>query len=390
VAVLGISVLLRLVAGGWRRMPWSPPLVLGIAIALTTALGVVNTFQRFDQDWAMHAAGTWLASVGGAMILFVVGSWVAGIGARRFIVVALISSTVAVALSMVELFAPGTVSASRLEWVGFWKAFGPRLAGVIASPNAMAALTVMPVCILTTIALLGRGRAVRLAAAVVAAVLFAAMYVTYSRAALLSLFGLAVVVAWRFNKRLGQAVFAVGIVAGILLLPAYIQLRGQVGASAAAEPGSFLVANDGERIAAWRAAAGMFVARPLTGEGFLAYKQLADAYGDPILSSPHNEWLRLFAEEGIVGGLLGLTFIATTLTWLSHGRGALAAGILAGTAGYFMMASFNNPFLFIQVSAVVMPIAGFAVAEVARTRHELASDVGGLSPPPAEGPSSGS
>jgi O-antigen ligase len=374
VAVLGVSVLLRLVLGAWRRMSWSPPLVLAIAIGLLTALGVVNTYQYFDVDWAQHAAGTWLTSVGGAMILFIIGSWVATTGARRFIVIAVISSTIAVALSMVELFAPGSVSGGRLGWIGFWKVFGPRLAGVIASPNAMAALAVMPVCILTTIALLGRNRdrAVRLVAAVGAAVLLVAMYVTYSRAALLSLFGLAVVVAWRFNRRLGQVVFIAGIVAGILLLPAYIQLRGQVGASAVTEPGSFLVANDGQRIAAWRAAAGMFLDRPLTGQGFLAYKQLADSYGDPVLSSPHNEWLRLFAEEGIVGGLVGLAFVATTLSWLSHARGALAAGILAGTAGYFTMASFNNPLLFIQVSVVVMPLAGFAVSRAVRARVDTA------------------
>jgi O-antigen ligase len=279
---------------------------------------------------------------------------------------------------MVELFVPGSVSGSRIGWIGFWKVFGPRLAGVIASPNAMAALAVMPVCILTTIALLGwnRDRVVRLVAALGAVVLLVAMYVTYSRAALLSLFGLAVVVAWRFNRRLGQAVFIIGIVAGILLLPAYIQLRGQVGASAVTEPGSFLVANDGQRIAAWRAASGMFLDSPVTGQGFLAYKQLADAYGDPVLSSPHNEWLRLFAEEGIVGGLVGLAFIATTLSWLSRARGALAAGILAGTAGYFTMASFNNPLLFIQVSIIVMPIAGFAVARAVRDR----AAGGGLTP----------
>jgi O-antigen ligase len=384
VAALGISVLLRLVLGGWRRMPWSVPIVLAILLGMLTAIGVVVTATRFPPEWTLVAAHTWLASIGGAMILLVVGAWVAGTGARRFVVVALISSTIAVVLSMFELVAPGTVSTSRFAWIGFWKVFGPRLAGAIASPNAMAALAVMPVCVFTTVALLGRGRAIRLGAAVAAAVLFVAMYMTYSRAALLSLLGLAVVVAWRFNKRLGQAVFVVGIVGGILLLPAYIQLRGQVGASAVTDPGSFLVANDGQRIAAWEAAAGMFVNAPLTGQGFLAYKQLADEYGDPILSSPHNEWLRLFAEEGIVGGLTGLIFLATTIVGLSHARGAIAAGILAGTAGFFTMATFNNPFLFIQVSAVVMPLAGFAIATAERAQREVASGTTGPSGTPLE------
>jgi hypothetical protein len=69
-----------------------------------------------------------------------------------------------------------------------------------------------------------------------------------------------------------------------------------------------------------------------------------------------------------VGGLLGLAFVATTLSWLSHARGAVAAGILAGTAGYFTMATFNNPFLFIQVSAVVFPLVGYALVTTAQAR----------------------
>jgi O-antigen ligase len=209
------------------------------------------------------------------------------------------------------------------------------------------------------------------------------MYVTYSRAALLSLFGLAVVVAWRLHRRLGQAVFVVGIVAGILLLPTYLQLRGQAGSAGASEPGSLLVATDRDRITAWQAAVAMTRDEPLTGHGFLAYKQLGDAYGDPVLSSPHNEWLRLFAEEGVVGGLLGLAFVATTLSWLSHGRGALAAGILAGTTGYFTMATFNNPFLFIQVSAVIYPLVGYALVSVARARN---ADTIGIDEPPPDAP----
>jgi O-antigen ligase len=118
----------------------------------------------------------------------------------------------------------------------------------------------------------------------------------------------------------------------------------------------------------------MFEKRPLTGQGFLAYKQLADEFGDPVLGSPHNEWLRLFAEEGIIGGIVGLCFAATTLSWLSHGRGALATGILAGTAGYFTMASFNNPLLFISVSAVVYPLIGYAIVFIWRDRHPHAVD----------------
>ena len=368
VATLGISVALRLVAGGWRSMTWTAPVRLAIAVGVVAALGVANTWRLFPADWAGQATNFWLASIGGAMILLIVGTWVAGTGARRFIVVAVAATTGAVAFALLELFVPDSISTSRLAWVGFWKDFGVRLSGPIASPNGMAALAVMPVCVMTSVAVLGRGRALRLVAAAGAVLLLVAMYVTYSRAALLSLFGLVVVVAWRLHRVLGLAVFALGIVGGILLLPTYLQLRGQAGAVGPSETGSLLVANDHERITAWGTAIAMARDEPLIGQGFLAYKQLADAYGDTVLNSPHNEWLRLFAEEGVVGGILGLAFVATTLSWLSHGRGALAAGILAGAIGYFTMATFNNPLLFIEVSAVVFPLIGYGLVQAARDR----------------------
>ena len=370
VAFLGVSVAIRLVAGGWRSMTWTAPVRMALAIGVVVALGVANTWRLFPPDWALHATHSWLATIGGAMILLIVGTWVAGTGAPRFVTVAVVSCTIAIALAMAELFVPGSISASRLEWIGFWKDFHGRLSGPIASPNGIAALAVMPVCVMTAVAVLGRGRLLRLAAALGAAVLLVAMYVTYSRAALLSLFGLAVIVAWRLHRLLGAAVLVVGIVGGILLLPTYLQLRSQAGSSGASEPGSLLVATDRDRIMGWQAGVAMWQDEPLIGQGFLAYKQLADQFGDPILSSPHNEWLRLFIEEGAFAGFIGLAFVASTLAWLRRGRGALEAGILAGAIGWSTMASFNNPFLFIQVSAMVFPLIGYGLVSAARRRDQ--------------------
>jgi hypothetical protein len=374
VASLAASVLLRLVSGGWRRMPWSPPILLGFAIGLLTALGVVNTYMRFDLDWANHAAGSWLASVGGAMIILIVATWVSRTGTWRPVAAAVAAATVAVALSMADQVQRGLVSGGPLDWIGFWKDFGPRLGGAVPSPNGMAALAVLPVCILTAYALLvsghrGRTLVARMAAVAAAAILFLAMYLTFSRAAILSLFGLAVVVAWRINRRLGQVILVGGVVAGFALLPSYLALRSQVGAEGPLEPGSLLVTTDALRLQAWDAAFQMWLAEPITGQGFLAYKQLADAFGDQVLSSPHNEWLRLFAEEGVVAGIVGLAFVGSSLIWLARRRDAIGSGILAGAFGYFLMACFNNPLLFVQVSAVTFTAIGFGLARAA-TRDE--------------------
>jgi O-antigen ligase len=200
-----------------------------------------------------------------------------------------------------------------------------------------------------------------------------ALYVTYSRAALLALFVMAVVLCWRIRRAMGVAVLAVGIVAGALLLPSYLQLRSQSAPEGAIQPGSILVASDEYRFRAWETAIRMWQVEPITGHGFLAYKQLADSFGDPVLGSPHNEWLRLFAEEGTVAGIVGLAFVASSLWWLARRRDAIAGGILSGVAGYFLMASFNNPFLFIQISVVVFIALGTGLA-LTRSRGQPAAD----------------
>jgi O-antigen ligase len=201
------------------------------------------------------------------------------------------------------------------------------------------------------------------------------MYLTYSRAAILSLFGLAVVIAWRVNRRLGQIVLVVGLGAGLALLPSYLALRGQATNVGVLEPGSLLVATDALRLQAWDSAVHMWLDQPVTGQGFLAYKQLADGYGDTVLSSPHNEWLRLFAEEGTIAGVAGLGFVATTMWWLMRRTGPVASGILAGAVGYVLMATFNNPLLFIQVSVIVFVGIGYGLARSVAPR---------ISAPPAD------
>jgi hypothetical protein len=363
VAVLGASVVVRLLAGGWRRMPWSPPIVLALGIVGLTLLGVLNTIERFEPTFAAHAARSWLGSVGGAMIILVVAAWVARDGVRRPLAAALGAATVAGALSLLDHVDPGIVANGPFAWIGFWKDFNGRLGGAVPSPNGMAALLIVPAAVLVTWAFLDRGRLwPRVAALVLSAPLALALYVTYSRAALLALFVVAVVLSWRLRRALGFGVLVVGIVAGAILLPSYLKLRSESATEGRVTPGSVLVASDVVRFRAWGAARRMWEDEPIVGQGFLAYRQLGPDYGDPVLGSPHNEWLRLFAEEGTVAGIVGLGFVITTLIWLGRRRDPIATGLLAGTAGYFLMASFNNPLLFTQISAVAFTAMGFGLA----------------------------
>jgi hypothetical protein len=60
--------------------------------------------------------------------------------------------------------------------------------------------------------------------------------------------------------------------------------------------------------------------------------------------------------------------IASMFWYLARRREPLSRAVLAGAAGYVIMASFNNPLLFVQISAVVFTIIGFGLAFA--TRHD--------------------
>jgi O-antigen ligase len=363
---LGLGVLIQVLADRFRWRP-GPAIWLAMLLALGTALGVVHSFARFDQDFQWHAAQSWLGNMLAPVILLIAAAWTARDGSLRVLVVATGVAVVAAVAALVEYVAPGTISAGPLGWIGFWKDFGARLAGLVPSPNAVSALLIVPTMVLLAAALFARDLRLRAVALVASVPLLAAHYLTFSRSPIIALYVFVVVAAWRIRRWLGFAALAVGLVVGVALLPSYLAIRSQ-SSGVGTIPGTVLVASDEHRLRAWGAATRMWADAPLTGQGYLAYKALADEYGDPVLGSPHNEWLRLFAEEGAIVGLIGLGFVVATAATLARVPGWLGTGLLAGFLGYVVAAAVNNPLLFVRVSAVAFPIIGVGLALAHRAR----------------------
>jgi hypothetical protein len=96
--------------------------------------------------------------------------------------------------------------------------------------------------------------------------------------------------------------------------------------------------------------------------------------GDAVLNSPHNEWLRLFAEEGFVVGIVGALWIVSTVLTLARVPGWVGAGALATVLGWGVAATFNNPLLFIQVSTVGFTIVGTGLAWGPRWKRPLGGE----------------
>lgn len=382
---LAVGVLVQVAADRFR---WRPGLAIWLELLLVagTALGVVHTFRVFEQDFQWHAAQSWIGNMLAPIIILVAAAWTARDGDLRVLVVSVGVAVVAAVVCLIEYAAPGSISNGPFAWVGFWKGFGARLAGTIPSPNALSTQLIVPTMVLLAAVLLARDVRLRAIALVALVPVLLAQYLTFSRAPFIALYVFVVIVAWRFRRWAGAAVLVAGLVAGALALPAYLQLRGSSVSEGAVTTGSILVASDELRFRAWGAALRMVEDKPLIGQGYLAYKDLAEVFGDPVLGSPHNEWLRIFAEEGVIVGLVGVAFLVATGITLARVPGWLGTGILAGFLGYVIAASFNNPLLFVRVSAVAFGIigVGLALAERARAPTTTADSVAAPVEPAAD------
>jgi len=363
-AALAAGVALRLVRRP-RDFPWSLPIALGMLLAAGTLVGVAVTALRTDDAQATAALIDWVAGPATVAIVLTTAAWAARSGSLRPLIAVTVAGVLAGAVSLADFLDATSIRGTPLDWMVRPTRFELRLSGVISSPNGVAALVVGPFAVCAAAAILGRRLPVlvRGLAAGGAGILALAMYFTYSRAALLGIFVVAVVIAWRIRRWMGAGLLVAGIVAGGLLLPGYLVSRNAaVGAEGTVDPSGVLVASDIARFNAWRASVEIWADNPLIGIGFSRYGSIADAYGDAALNSPHNEWLRLFAEGGIVVGLVGAAWIAVTVITLARVPGWVGAGALATALGWGVASTFNNPLLFIQVSTVAFTIMGTGLA----------------------------
>ncbi|MDQ6795883.1 MAG: O-antigen ligase family protein [Chloroflexota bacterium] len=352
-------------------------LASAVVLLVGTGLGVVHTIISFDHDFAAVAAQSWLAGIGGGLIILLVAAWAGYSGTIRPLVAAVVSATVGGIVSLADFLDAGSIRGAVVDWLLRQNRGVGRLTGIIPSANAVEALLIAPTVILVAVAVLGRDVRLRVVALAAALPLSVALYFTYSRAALIGLFLTAVIVTWRIRRRVGMVVLVVGVAGGLLLLPSYLRARGeQLGQQQAApQPGEQFIATDAWRLRAWGAAGQMWLAAPLVGHGFMSYQALHEAYGDPMLRSPHNEWLRFFAEEGAFVGLAGLAFVGFTAAALTYGRGAIGAGIFAGFLAFAAATVFNNPFLFVQVLAIAFAITGIGLGRIPAGREHTAAAV---------------
>jgi O-antigen ligase len=162
-----------------------------------------------------------------------------------------------------------------------------------------------------------------------------------------------------WQRRFGLLLLLLLLAIAVVAIPAYLQVRaGAVGAGASSPDVWLLSQSDQERLGAWGAAWRMWLDSPLIGSGTLAFKQLHAAYGSVSITAPHNEFLRLMAETGL---LVAAAFVALFLAigrQLWRARVPTALGSLGALVAFLAAGAFNNPLLYVQVVIPMFTIIG--------------------------------
>lgn len=342
---------------GGRGLAGTWPLALGAAVALPVAWLEVRRLPRV----AVTLLATWTT----ALVLGVVASRY-----RADMVVPLLQYTIAPVLLLSTRrvwrrpWGPGVLLGllglalaryqvrSWLDWwaqteggTGFWRPLSWR--------NPSAALTGMIGVWFLGVGLMST-RLVRVGFALLAVMAFAGTWLSSSRAGLAVAVGAAAIVV-------ALAVRAAGVHGRPVLVPlataagVVLATAGLVGGLLSMQPAGSEQAlttreqgvgqNTRARIEHSEAALGMFLDRPLTGQGLGSYGQLARQWNDPegiLTSSAHNEYAEVAGETGVLGitallgALAGLAWLGLTLLRRPPEPGSLTdlrPGLVVGAAG---------------------------------------------------------
>ena len=208
-------------------------------------------------------------------------------GDLRVLVVAIGVAVVAAVVRLVEYAAPGSISNGPFAWVGFWKGFGARLAGTIPSPNALSTQLIVPTMVLLAAVDAGARRP-RCAPSRRRASCRCSSRSTSRSVGRRSSPCTSSSSSSRGGSDGGREspCWSLGSSAGAAGAAGVSPARRQARSRRRGDPGSILVASDEYRFKAWGAALRMVEDKPLIGQGYLAYKELAETY------SATRSWVR--------------------------------------------------------------------------------------------------
>lgn len=176
---------------------------------------------------------------------------------------------------------------------------------------------------------------------------------TLSRGALLGLGSGVVILAFARSRRAGAVVVVAGLALVLVAYPVFLEARLDITHPA---PGALGAQDrsDSARRDALLAGLALFRESPLVGTGFGRVQFLSPWYlGEATVTFPHNQFIKVLAEQGLVGVLLvNAAIIAVVASLLRARRRPRAIG-MAILAAYLVSFLFGEPLISLQTSGVV-------------------------------------
>lgn len=289
--------------------------------------------------------------------------------ARGYLWLGLLSGVVAVSLALVLI---GTSSDAGLP---FQPLFGlgeetNRATGPFNDPNYFGLY--LSVAAMVALALARASDGWHRWVAIALAVAFgAAIVLTYSRGALLALaVGIALTVLL-ISRRATIALAGLLLVGLLVGEPIYLATRLSITTGGIyAQPYTSLAASDAIRSDAFQAGMRLVEDSPIFGNGFGQFRFRAERYvgGNPT-AYPHNSWIKILAEQGIVGAIaFAAMIIAGVVTLLRVRHGRVGPVIWPALVTFGVGATFLEPLVSLQTSGLLAISLGAALAAADATR----------------------
>jgi O-antigen ligase len=368
------SVGTRVALGRLRVLsPVRPAVWLSLALLAATTFQMflgVRTFGRaiplaalsqYDQAFIV------LAVLGVGLIVL------PGRSVRSYYLACIGSVTLVGAIAVVHFVEPRWLDLVGLGWLVRPDTLNYRASGIIASPNflglAMAAAIAWTVVTAGWhVVQYGRDAARWVVFTVPATGL--ALLLTFSRAAIAAVVAGSIVALARWSPRTAMVLVAVALVGTVVLYPFFVDLRlGRTFGGSSPAGGELLSESDQLRTVMAGAAIEAFLDAPIAGHGFATFSTISPRYsGQSVLTSAHNEYLKLAAEQGVIGLVLFCALLVALVvpTWRA-GPGPWTASLaVAGVFAVFSLTadSLSNA----QAASGTFVLLAAGVAEAASRR----------------------
>lgn len=361
IAAIAFGYAVRMIAARERpnvRVGWVAAAgYLGLALA--TSLPFLSGLQG---DAGVAAAARFLQLVGGGTIVAIVAHHYAQRDPRALARLAAASSAFTAFLGIVQFVGETAVWAPLGGLFPAQEGALARITGPFQNPNYYALFVGLGLVMTLGIAMMDSRHRRFLVAMLVPLVV--AMAATFSRGGAAAVaVGLLVLLGFR-NRRAAVVAAMLLLVVGAAAYPYLVDARlerSSTGGLANAQSG--LEESDAERWEAVAAGGSLFALDPVFGVGFGQYEYVSPRFlGSSPATSAHNQYVKILAEQGLVGLLMASAVLAGAAVGLRESRSPLRATAIAMLATYGISGLFLEPLTTLQTSGMLWIVVGATLA----------------------------